>query len=146
MIRVVFLIVLFVFNVWGLYKYIRLQIDPSDELEALKELSNKEAKLTSSFLIIVIGVVYAIILSLNSLIVPSYFLTIALIFCAAIELCLIFPRIYRSTELYSGSIEEVTKKYLANLKSFYSVIGFIWNIAETGIIGAAVYLILKELA
>lgn len=146
MFRIVFLIVLFVFNVWGLYKYIRLQIDPSDELEALKELSNKEAKLTSSFLIIVIGIVYATILLLNSLIVPSYFLTIALIICAAIELCLIFPRIHRSTELYSGSLEEVTKKYLANLKSFYSVIGFIWNIAETGIIGATIYLILKELA
>ncbi|WP_433596776.1 hypothetical protein [Limosilactobacillus reuteri] len=146
MFRIVFLIVLFVFNVRGLYKYIRLQIDPSDELEALKELSNKEAKLTSSFLIIVIGIVYATILLLNSLIVPSYFLTIALIICAAIELCLIFPRIHRSTELYSGSLEEVTKKYLANLKSFYSVIGFIWNIAETGIIGATIYLILKELA
>ena len=84
MFRIVFLIVLFVFNVWGLYKYIRLQIDPSDALEALKELSNKEAKLTSSFLIIVIGIVYATILLLNSLIVPSYFLTIALIICAAI--------------------------------------------------------------
>lgn len=146
MFRIVFLIVLFIFNVWGLYKYVQLQIDPSDALEALKELSNKEAKLTSSFLIIVIGIVYATILLLNSLIVPSYFLTIALIICAAIELCLIFPRIHRSMELYSGSVEAVTKKYLANLKSFYSVIGFIWNIAETGIIGAAVYLILKELA
>lgn len=39
MIRVVFLIVLFVFNVWGLYKYVQLQIDPSDALEALKKLS-----------------------------------------------------------------------------------------------------------
>lgn len=146
MIRVVFLIVLFVFNVWGLYKYVQLQIDPSDALEALKKLSNKEAKLTSNFLIVMIGVVYAVILSLNSLIVPSYFLTITLIICATIELCLIFPRIHRSTELYSGSVEEVTKKYLANLKSFYSVISFIWNIAETGIIGATIYLILKELA
>ena len=146
MIRVVFLIVLFVFNVWGLYKYVQLQIDPSDALEALKKLSNKEAKLTSNFLIVMIGVVYSVILSLNSLIVPSYFLTVTLIICAAIELCLIFPRIHRSTELYSGSVEEVTKKYLANLKSFYSVISFIWNIAETGIIGATIYLILKELA
>ena len=146
MIRVVFLIVLFVFNVWGLYKYIRLQIDPSDALEALEESSNKEIKLTSIFLSIMIGVGYAIILSLNSLIVPSCFLAIALIICAAIELCLIFPRIHRSTELYSGNLEEVTKNYLANLKSFYSVISFIWNIAETGIIGATIYLILKELA
>lgn len=146
MIRVVFLIVLFVFNVRGLYRYVQLQIDPSDALEALKKLSNKEAKLTSNFLIVMIGVVYAVILSLNSLIVPSYFLTVTLIICAAIELCLISPRIHRSTELYSGSVEEVTKKYLANLKSFYSVISFIWNIAETGIIGATIYLILKELA
>ena len=146
MIRVVFLIVLFVFNVWGLYKYVQLQIDPSDALEALKKLSNKEAKLTSNFLIVMIGVVYAVILSLNSLIVPSYFLTVTLIICAAIELCLIFFLFHRSTELYSGSVEEVTKKYLANLKSFYSVISFIWNIAETGIIGATIYLILKELA
>ena len=52
------------------------QIDPSDALEALKKLSNKEAKLTSNFLIVMIGVVYAVILSLNSWIVPSYFLTV----------------------------------------------------------------------
>ena len=77
-----------------------------------------------------IGVVYAVILSLNSLIVPSYFLTVTLIICAAIELCLIFPRIHRSTELHSGSVEEVTKKYLANLKSFYSVISFIWKLLK----------------
>ena len=71
MIRVVFLIVLFVFNECGLYKYVQLQIEPSDALEALKKLSNKEAKLTSNFLIVMIGVVYAVILSLNSVIVPS---------------------------------------------------------------------------
>lgn len=144
MIRIVFLIALFIFNLWGLYKYIRIRIAPSDAIKALKELGDKEGCSTAVFMTVVISTTYIIVLTLNALIVPSEFLTVALVICAALELVVMFRRINKPINLYSS--ENKVQKYLKSLKSFSSFIGFVWNIAETGIIGAAIYIILKELA
>lgn len=146
MIRIVFLIVLFVFNVWGLYRSIRLWINPSDAIKALEEMSDKEIRLSGITLTIIIAVVYAVVFSLNSLIVPSKFVTVVLLIAAAFEVCAIFPRIHTITEVYSGPVKEMADKYLKNLKSRSSVINFLWNVAETILIGAAIYLILGALA
>lgn len=145
MIRIVFLIALFAYNLWGLYRYIRLRIDPSDAVKALEECKDEDAsKLIGSFIMILTASLYIIVLTLNSMIVPSEFLTVALIICAALELIILFPRIHRLIDVYSG--DDKVQKYLQNLKSFTSLVGFIWNVAETGIMGAAIYIILKELA
>ena len=143
MLRIVFLIVLFVYNLWGLYLYIRVRIDPSGAIEVLKESGDKEC-LTAIFMIIITSATYVIVLTLNSLIVPSEFFTVALVICAALELVVMFPKINKIANLYSS--EDKVQKYLKSLKSFSSLVGFILNIAETGIMGAAIYIILKELA
>lgn len=143
MVRIVFLIVLLIIQLYGLFNSIRNWAKPSVSVEAIKECNGDEAKTAGVMLTIAMAVLYATTFIANAWIMPDKIMTMALLILAAIEIVLAFPRLVKIGKLYSGTVEEQVKKWQAFNKGYKHILGFTGNLVETGVICVALYLIFR---
>ena len=143
MVRIVFLIILLIIQLYGLFCSIRNWVKPSVSVEAIKECNGDEAKAAGVVFTIVTAILYATTFIANAWIMPDKIMTMILLIFAAVEIVLIFPRVVRVGKLYSGTVEEQANKWLTSSKSYKRVLAFIGNLIETGVICVALYLIFR---
>lgn len=144
MVRIVFLIILLIIQLWGLFGSIRNWIKPSAAVKSIKECSNSDgAKTVAVIVTIIMAILYSTTFIANAWIVPDKIMTLIFLILAAIEIVLVFPRLAQVGKQYSGTVEEQVNNWLAANKSYKHVVEFIANLIETGIICVALYLIFK---
>lgn len=143
MVRIVFLIILLIIQLWGLFGSIRNWIKPSVAVKSIKECNGDEAKTVAVIVIIIMAILYSTTFIANAWIVPDKIMTLIFLILAAIEIVLVFPRLAQVGKQYSGTVEEQVNNWLAANKSYKHVVEFIANLIETGIICVALYLIFK---
>ena len=141
MVRIVFLIILLIIQLYGLFSSIRNWLKPSISVEAIKQCNGDEAKAVGTGTVLVVAMLYAITFIANARIMPNKVMTMTLLVLAAIEIVLIFPRLIHLGKQYSGTVDEQIEAWLAFRKSYKYVLGFVGNLIETGIICVALYLI-----
>lgn len=144
MVRIVFLIILLIIQLWGLFGSIRNWIKPSVAVKSIKECNSDEAKTVAVIVTIIMAILYSTTFIANAWIVPDKIMTLIFLILAAIEIVLVFPRLAQVGKQYSGTVEEQVNNWLAANKSYKHVVGFIANLIETGIICVALYLIFKH--
>lgn len=143
MVRIVFLIILLIIQLWGLFGSIRNWIKPSVAVKSIKEYNSDEAKTVAVIVTIIMAILYSTTFIANAWIVPDKIMTLIFLILAAIEIVLVFPRLAQVGKQYSGTVEEQVNNWLAANKSYKHVVEFIANLIETGIICVALYLIFK---
>lgn len=143
MVRIVFLIILLIIQLWGLFGSIRNWIKPSVAVKSIKECNSDEAKTVAVIAIIIMAILYSTTFIANAWIMPDKIMTLIFLILAAIEIVLVFPRLAQVGKQYSGTVEEQVNNWLAANKSYKHVVEFIANLIETGIICVALYLIFK---
>lgn len=143
MVRIVFLIILLIIQLWGLFGSIRNWIKPSVAVKSIKECNSDEAKTVAVIVTIIMAILYSTTFIANAWIVPDKIMTLIFLILAAIEIVLVFPRLAQVGKQYSGTVEEQVNNWLAANKSYKHVVEFIANLIETGIICVALYLIFK---
>ena len=143
MVRIVFLIILLIIQLWGLFSSIRNWIKPSVAVKSIKECNSDEAKTVAVIVTIIMAILYSTTFIANAWIVPDKIMTLIFLILAAIEIVLVFPRLAQVGKQYSGTVEEQVNNWLAANKSYKHVVEFIANLIETGIICVALYLIFK---
>lgn len=143
MVRIVFLIILLIIQLWGLFGSIRNWIKPSVAVKSIKECNSDEAKTVAVIVTIIMAILYSTTFIANAWIVPDKIMTLIFLILAAIEIVLVFPRLAQVGKKYSGTVEEQVNNWLAANKSYKHVVEFIANLIETGIICVALYLIFK---
>lgn len=143
MVRIVFLIILLIIQLWGLFGSIRNWIKPSVAVKSIKECNSDEAKTVAVIVTIIMAILYSTTFIANAWIVPDKIMTLIFLILAAIEIVLVFPRLAQAGKQYSGTVEEQVNNWLAANKSYKHVVEFIANLIETGIICVALYLIFK---
>ncbi|MCZ3746545.1 hypothetical protein L2520_03790 [Limosilactobacillus vaginalis] len=141
MIRITFLVILFLIQTYGLFNSIRLWIEPSLTVRAVKNANSKEAKVIGAYATFAMGIVYATTFILCARILPNRNMTMAFLVLAAIEIFLIVPRLNQINRDYSGTIDEQIEKNIKRVTSYKSVLSFIFNLIETVIIANGLYLI-----
>lgn len=143
MVRIVFLIILLIIQLWGLFGSIRNWIKPSVAVKSIKECNSDEAKTVAVIVTIIMAILYSTTFIANAWIVPDKIMTLIFLILAANEIVLVFPRLAQAGKQYSGTVEEQVNNWLAANKSYKHVVEFIANLIETGIICVALYLIFK---
>lgn len=143
MVRIVFLIILLIIQLWGLFGSIRNWIKPSVAVKSIKECNSDEAKTVAVIVTIIMAILYSTTFIANAWIVPDKIMTLIFLILAAIEIVLVFPRLAQVGKQYSGTVEEQVNNWLAANKSYKHVVEFIANLIETEIICVALYLIFK---
>lgn len=143
MVRIVFLIILLIIQLWGLFGSIRNWIKPSVVVKSIKERNSDEAKTVAVIFTIIMAILYSTTFIANAWIVPDKIMTLIFLILAAIEIVLVFPRLAKVGKQYSDTVEEQVNNWLAANKSYKHVVEFIANLIETGIICVALYLIFK---
>lgn len=143
MVRIVFLIILLIIQLWGLFGSIRNWIKPSVAVKSIKECNSDEAKTVAVIVTIIMAILYSTTFIANAWIVPDKIITLIFLILAANEIVLVFPRLAQVGKQYSGTVEEQVNNWLAANKSYKHVVEFIANLIETGIICVALYLIFK---
>ena len=143
MVRIVFLIILLIVQLWGLFGSIRNWIKPSVTVKSIKECNSDEAKTVAVIFTIIMAILYSTTFIANAWIVPDKIMTLIFLILAAIEIVLVFPRLAQVGKQYSSTVEEQVNNWLAANKSYKHVVEFIANLIETGIICVALYLIFK---
>lgn len=143
MVRIVFLIILLIIRLWGLFGSIRNWIKPSVAVKSIKECNSDKAKTVAVIFTIIMTILYSTTFIANAWIVPDKIMTLIFLILAAIEIVLVFPRLAQVGKQYSGTVEEQVNNWLATNKSYKHVVEFIANLIETGIICVALYLIFK---
>lgn len=143
MVRIVFLIILLIIQLWGLFGSIRNRIKPSVAVKSIKKCNSDEAKTVAVIVTIIMAILYSTTFIANAWIVPDKIMTLIFLILAAIEIVLVFPRLAQVGKQYSGTVEEQVNNWLAANKSYKHVVEFIANLIETGIICVALYLIFK---
>lgn len=143
MVRIVFLIILLIIQLWGLFGSIRNWIKPSVAVKSIKECNSDEAKTVAVIFTIIMAILYSTTFIANAWIVPDKIMTLIFLILAAIEIVLVFPRLAQVDKQYSCTVEEQVNNWLAANKSYKHVVEFIANLIETGIICVALYLIFK---
>lgn len=143
MVRIVFLIILLIIQLYGLFSGIRNWLKPSISVEAIKQYNGDEAKAVGTGAMLVVAILYATTFIANARIMPNKVMTMTLLALAAIEIVLIFPRLIHLGRQYSGTVDEQVEAWLAFRKSYKYVLCFVGNLIETGIICVALYLIFK---
>ena len=143
MVRIVFLIILLIIQLWGLFGSIRNWIKPSVAVKSIKECNSDEAKTVAVIVTIIMAILYSTTFIANAWIVPDKIMTLIFLILAANEIVLVFPRLAQVGKQYSGTVEEQVNNWLAANKSYKHVVEFIANLIETGIICVALYLIFK---
>ena len=141
MVTTMFLIVLLIVQLWGLYCLVQNWVNPSKSIAILEVGSDKEMKGVANFTVIVMALLYIPTLLLGAKLVPNSIIMIALIILAAIEFVLVPIRVANDDKFYSGTSEEMIAKFLHRRKSLKSVMSFIGNLIETIVIVIALYLI-----
>ena len=143
MVRIVFLIILLIIQLWGLFGSIRNWIKPSVAVKSIKECNSDEAKTVAVIFTIIMAILYSTTFIANAWIVPDKIITLIFLILAANEIVLVFPRLAQVGKQYSGTVDEQVNNWLAANKSYKHVVEFIANLIETGIICVALYLIFK---
>ena len=143
MVRIVFLIILLIIQLWGLFGSIRNWIKPSVAVKSIKECNSDEAKAVAAIVTIIMAILYSTTFIVNAWIMPDKVMTLIFLILAAIEIVLVFPRLAQVGKQYSGTVEEQVNNWLAANKGYKHVVEFIANLIETGIICVALYLIFK---
>lgn len=143
MVRIVFLIILLIIQLWGLFGSIRNWIKPSVAVKSIKECNSDEAKTVAVIVTIIMAILYSTTFIANAWIVPGKIMTLIFLILAAIEIVLVFPRLAQVGKQYSVTVEEQVNNWSAANKSYKHVVEFIANLIETGIICVALYLIFK---
>ena len=143
MVRIVFLIILLIIQLWGLFGSIRNWIKPSVAVKSIKECNSDEAKTVAVIFTIIMAILYSTTFIANAWIVPDKIITLIFLILAANEIVLVFPRLAQVGKQYSGTVDEQVNNWLAANKSYKQVVEFIANLIETGIICVALYLIFK---
>lgn len=144
MVRIVFLIMILIIQLYGLFCCLKNFVKPSSAVESLKKLNAKDAQAAGAFMTIVMAILYSVTFALIARVIANKELAITFLFLAAFELVLIFPRLAHLGKIYSGTVQEQINKWLVYEKSYKRVLGFIGNLLETVIIVIALYYLFKE--
>lgn len=144
MVRIMFLIIILIIQLYGLFSYLRSFIKPIPVSEAIKKAHGQEARALGAVLIIAMAILYSVTFVLIARVIADKELVIILLCLAAFEVVLIVPRLSKLGELYSGTVQEQIKNWLAYYKSHKRILGFIGNVLETVIIVVALYCLFKE--
>lgn len=148
MFRVIFLIAIFIFQVWGIYSSVKGMIKPQANNQSINqlcvELGADKVAPTFSFFNFCIACLYAVVLSLNTSLIANRYIAVAFLILAALEICWFFIRSARVKQIYSGTAEEMAAKWKQYQRSWPFFAGVIFNTAETVFIGWGLYLILTS--
>lgn len=146
MFRVIFLMVIFVVQVWCSLTSVKAVIKPHSYNQSIAQLY---AQVGGSQVAVVMNefdlffmLLYVSVLSLNASLINNHYVAVAFLILAAAEIIVFFIRLSRTKEIYSGTVEEMTEKWKRAQRSWQFLIGLLFNIVETVFIGWGLYLIL----
>ena len=146
MFRVIFLMVIFVVQVWCSLTSVKAVIKPHSYNKSIAQLyaqvgGSKVAVVMNEFDLFFM-LLYVSVLSLNASLINNHYVAVAFLILAAAEIIVFFIRLSRTKEIYSGTVEEMTEKWKQAQRSWQFLIGLLFNIVETVFIGWGLYLIL----
>lgn len=145
MIRVVFLIVIFVWNLWGIFRTISNWHLSVDSVEKSFENTPEDILVLINWTTAIFTMLlWSVTLILNTKIVPNKTIAMLMIILAAVEILLFIPRVLHTSELLKGTAREMAVKWVKNAKSARSVVNLLFNLVETVVMGFALYFIFTK--
>ena len=147
MFRVIFLMVIFVIQLWSLCNAAVSMGKPENSTEdiatiydqlgaGMARVANLIGMLEMAF--------YVSVLGLNVSLLPNGAAKITFLVMAAAEFVWYFPRAILNNKIYSGTLEEIQTKYVKYLYSWKWDVSTALNSIETALIGWGIYLILTS--